>query len=338
MTDELKQFVSKVASADEQTWSNIENIVKEQGLSLVPDVAEEIQSIFNEEYLERFPEEERLQHAARIYLSRAMRGQLVQADPHEIFVLDKTEPRTFDKRDGSGKITIANLYGVGKRITDDDEPNAPLGYIRATFFDEDVDAVQDADRGETYRAVFSGSWDEDVGEVPVYDLNGTSATSFSSPMEDAEEMEATDVVEQLFDRVLLTEADQNISSTPEDVKLIKANVIVGQVGTSDSGNKYGRYTVMDESVQSTRSEDGGLDVLSAMVDPSQVRWGGGSELYIIGAINNDEEYGLGMDADAVIPSLGIPNDQTPDTTEEESEESEPAEVDSSEAVNFDDFE
>jgi hypothetical protein len=306
-----------------------DNDTNEQELKNVPDIANELQNIYHEDYLETFPEDERKVHAQRILLSRLMQGQLVEADPYEIHVLDYEEPRTIE-RDDDEDLTIANVYGIGQRIADDGDE--PLGYIQATFFNEDASAVQGAERGKTYRTVFTGAYDEGV-----YDVNAVSNTKFQNG--DQDDLDPVEAAEALFDRTLIADAENEISQTPQDVKLVKGNVVMGRVGSSDSGFRYGLYQVMDDSV-STGTEGERPEVLSVMCRPSQVRFGSGSEVYVIGRITDDDEYGVGMNADAIIPRLEIPIDEqqlAPEDGDGDEDGGENAEVDSGD-INFSDFE
>ena len=295
--EELKAFLTKVANKDPENWKNIEIIAKDQGRKL-PEVAEEMVKIFNEPFLAHVPEEERLVHVARIQYARLMQSFLIQGEPYEVYILDKTPAREITNKKGQKQL-IASLYGIGRKVKgESDAKEHPIGFVNVVAFDKDAEKLQTAVEGMTYQSMFSGKFSDGI-----YNLNCDSKTNFESPVAGAPKLDPAEVLERIFKRVYVKQAGEHVSKSPGDLKMVKCNTIFSIVKPGKNGRNYGRYVVMDESQTPQEVQGGGG--LSIMVDPSQVKYGQGTQLIILGAITKSEQYGVGMNGAVVIP-VGIP--------------------------------
>lgn len=327
MSEELKQFVQKVASASPETWANIETTLKESGTSLIPDAAEEMQEIYNQDILAAQPEDARLMHTARIFYSRQLTGYIAQADPYEVHVIDKTSPRTWTSKKGQ-QHTTAQVYGIGYKIPDDDSEVQPeVGLVKITFWNEDIEKAEGAEVGKTYRVMLNGGLEDGV-----WDVSATGATSWNKEVDDDNEMRTEEILEQLFPVVPIAEAPHNESHGYSDLKLVKGTVMNAYVRRSQKGNLYGRYVINDNTQTPDQVKEQGP--FGVMCDPAQVRFAQNSEVYFLGRINVSDEYGPGMDAECIVPLLGIPKEvEIPEEPEaEEAEEEEELETDDASSV------
>ena len=140
------------------------------------------------------------------------------------------------------------------------------------------------------------------------------------------------VLTSLFPLVPIAEAEDNLSKPKKnDLRLVKGNVHREGVHTSDSGYTYGRYSLIDDSLDvEDIKKNGGLSV---MVDKSQVIFNVGSDLYILGELDKDDQYGVGMAGNMIYATIPIPKaiiddiDEIDETIDEEVDEDEELSLD-----------
>lgn len=327
MDDDTKEFVQRVAKADEKAWENIKAELQAQEKNL-EDVVPEMEAIYNEDFFEEMPDPVRFEHTSRIFYSRLLQANLSSTSEFEVYVIDKTAPRPAGKENILGQV-----FGLGYEIPDEDSDVGPeLGFVSINFWGDEAPRVKDAEVGTSYRLQLNGGFEDGYWQCAA-----EPNTTFVNEIEEDEDLDVEDVLEALFPVVEIADTPHNVSDNREDKKLIKATVMNCYARRSEKGNMYGRYVVSDNSVTSEFLDDNGP--FGIMVNPSQVRFAQNSELYFLGQITYSDEYGYGMNADCVVPLLGIPREE-PELEDEGAEElGEPTDIEDEdqEVVDFEDF-
>jgi hypothetical protein len=246
---------------------------------------------------------------------------LSSAKKYFVRVLDFTLSKDIEITDNNTKkkrkSKIAQICGL---IVEDEETDpAAIGYARISLWDEFSSLVSTVERNKTYSAKLTGAT-----KLPFSNLSTSEVTKFVEVTDAANILSKANpqtILEALFPPVTIAEAELNVSKSKADIKMVKGNVVFANSRMSKGGHPYGRYMLIDDSLDlKTIKEKGGLSV---MVDPSQIRFASGSDLLILGTINKNEQ-GIGMAGDLVFPLLPIeyktpPNAAVPTPQQESGE-------------------
>ena len=298
---ELQEWAAAIAEA---SGRKVEEVMKELTTAL--------KEILKKPVLKDFDDEAKVEHAIRMLKATHTQPLTRSGREFEIFILDYTKPRKITPKDKSKEpYTRADIFGLAVATGDDaTDKEKELAYAQMVLFDENTKLVNEVERGITYKTNASGKLVKKVWEL--------SAIEGSTRFKEADEqLEANpeDVLMDMFKLVPIADAEYNVTNPKvrSDLRLIRGDVTYAAVKTSDSGYSYGRYVVIDDSLDiEDIKKTGGLSV---MVDKSQVLYAEGSAILLLGQIEKDEEYGVGMSAHVVVPIIPIPREQVEDVEE-----------------------
>lgn len=308
MTDEandkdLKNFLSQVQEVAPNYYSDISDGLEKLEGDTMKDAAREMLEISQREMLADKPEEERIEHAARIYRARdVFQRQGSGAERYTFHVVDKRGPSTIpaeNRQDADTDLRIANVYGVARQESGDETAEA---WAELALWDDDASKVHDAERGVTYVLDAGGDGLNMNGDI--FNLNAVSSTQFDTEAEEGLDLTAAEAVREAYELIPLKDADQHIATSRDDLRLVRGDVVLATTGTGNNGT-YGQFTIVDDSVTSNDFEDhGGVTVFT---EAGQVRYDSGASLFFLGPVNHDDEYGPGMNVRAIVPDFVAPD-------------------------------
>jgi len=228
-------------------------------------------------------------------------------------ILDFTKPRKITPKDTSKEPFIrADINGIAICVEEDATPKEQeLNYFNLALFRDNTKLIEEIECGKTYKTKVNGKFDNGI-----WNLNGIDGTTRFTIAKEQLETDIEEFLTEQFPLVQIAEAEFNTSNLKKknDLKLVRGNVTYAGVHTSESGYTYGRYVLIDDSLDiEDLKRNGGLSI---MCDPSQVRYSEGSDLLILGEITKNDER-IGMSAKAVIPIIPIPREIQEDEDEDE---------------------
>jgi hypothetical protein len=249
-------------------------------------------------------QERRLQQAMSIVASRLEVAALTRAEPYILFVQDVLPVRQFQTKNGMKK--LGAIYGFASKINDKGE-TGPAQFAHVQFWDDDSDKVNDAKPDQAYQVRLGGSFKE--GHLQ---LRGEAKTRWDKPVE--VQIDALEILKASFRQVALADLEQYTASKVP--VLVRGNVTFSRTGRSKTGKDFGILTIWD---QSQKTGDRGVTVF---VDPVQVRYGKGSDVWILGTPSKGgkneetgEQYGPSLNSLVIISEFTVPLAVKPNTQE-----------------------
>lgn len=306
---ELKEWAAALA---EQAGRKTKEVLNE--------LIEELKGIVKEPYLSALEEDKKVESAIRILKAKHVSTLRQSGRDFELLILDKTSshrvtPKAKDKEPYDRADIMGLALCTDEKATTKEQD---VRFFNLALFDDDTKLVEGVERETTYTVKVSGEVKGKIWELGAIE----GITNFK----ESEEQMETDIEQallQLFDLVTIADGEFNLSDPKKrgDLKLVRGDVTFARVQTSDSGYTYGRYVIIDDSldIEDIKANGG----LSIMVDKAQVLYDEGSDLYFLGSLEKDEEFGLGMVNATIIPIIPIPiqqNDDINDIPEEEDDE------------------
>lgn len=302
MTD-IKDFLARVQKTDPETWEEIAKRATAQGRT-AEQIAEEIYKNFVDPTLvEIAPDEnDRVLYATKVFYTKFITSDFVVADPYELYVLRRATVREGVNKEGK-PYKIAELFAIGKHAEKDSDP---VRFAKVTFFNDDCALALAAVPHNTYIVKAGGG-----AKGSTLQLRANAATVFGAPTS-TEKMDLKNVLEKVLPLVPVAQAANNVSADRDDLKLVRGSVLFSNVrsGVTKQGKNKGKpyslgsYAVYDRSSDPRVAK--GSRPFSITCDPTAVEFGPGAELFFIGPIFSDAEYGPKMQASAIIPIIGIP--------------------------------
>jgi len=301
---ELKEWAGAIAEASGRKTKDV-----------LDELTAELKQIVQEPYLQAMDDDAKVENAIRILKAKHTAPLTQSGRDFEVLVLDYTKGKRVTPKDKAKEpYDRADIYGLGFCTEEDAKSDEQeVKFISIALFDDNIELVKQVEREVTYNVNLSGKV-----VAGFWQLSGIEGmTNFAKAKEQAD-IDVEAVLTDLFPLVPIAEAEFNISAPRKnDLKLVRGNVHREGVHTSDSGFTYGRYSLIDDSLDvEDIKKNGGLSV---MVDKSQVIWNVGSDVYILGELEKDDQYGMGMVGMMIHAVIPIPKETTDDIDEIEDE-------------------
>lgn len=220
-------------------------------------------------------------------ISQLQSGRSTQE--YEVYVLAVEEPR---------KTKNGKLVGEAHVIVATEEGTPTYGKI--TAWDEETAKLATIEEGTGYSVQLSGSQ-----KGAFFQLGIEPNTRFDTHV-DLSGFNALEVLQQLFPTVSVDEAAGNPSTDFTDLRLLHGSVTFGNTFKKKDGTEGGQYRVAGTTV--TDFDD--IQTVTAFVPASQVRFGTGSQLWFLGNLKVQENYGATLNGSVVHVDLGIPRATT----------------------------
>lgn len=301
---DLQALLKRYAELDPSGWAGLHATAETAGKKL-KDVAELIVKTMNDPDLraETFKgqsEDDILVLSVRIVRASFEQDIIVPAVPYTVYVLGKTAPYKGKSKQGKA-FTVSNVVGVGKK----NDPTAPMQFVKISAFDDSTQKMDAVSPGQFYKVVLKGS-------NPAR-LSLPDGENFEPTNEPA--IDTKDVLTKMFPVVPIRDVAEHIKKSAKglvmsDLKLVKARIVFANKRNRQDGSEYGELTVLDDSVDSSaaKKQQGGLG-LKVYLDPSWIRAGPGSIVYVLGTLSRREQQGGGspfvMNGEAVVVD-GVP--------------------------------
>ena len=294
---ELKEWAGALADASGRDKKEV-----------LDELTTELKGIVQEPYLKAMDDDAKVENAIRILKAKHTAPLTQSGRDFEVLVLDYTKGKKVTPKDKNKEPYMrADIMGLGFCMEEDLKSNEEgVKYISIALFDDTIELAKQVEREKTFKAQLSGKVVSGFWQLSAIE----GLTNFKEAEEQAD-IDVEAVLTDLFPLVPIAEAEFNTSAPRKnDLKLVRGNVHREGVHTSESGFTYGRYSIIDDSldVEDIRKNGG----LSVMVDKSQVIYNVGSDIYILGEIEKDDQYGLGMTGHCIHAIIPIPKASTDD--------------------------
>lgn len=270
----MSELLQKLKNAHPTKY---ESLLEKAAANEVPvdKVATEFEKNYNEAWLSTYPENDRLFHAANFTIQRQARSFLAVAEEYTFFVIDKQG----GKKIKSGK-KRGSIYGYAVK-----SDGKAQGLVEITTWDEQCDVITSAQPGKAYK-VFFGGGPTTTGKLA---LKMSDKTRFETEV-DSGGINAADLLTKVYTPIGVAEAIKSPSKPGDysDVRLVSASIMFANVRKNKTGGEYGSMTLFDPDMNSKEMKEigGGLSV---MCDPSQIRFGPGTQTLVLGTIQAGNE-------------------------------------------------
>jgi len=326
--------IAKQQAAELKTWAKaLSESTGKPEKEVLDELIAELKSLIDKPMLKAFNDKEKIEHAIRI-LKATHTVPLVQSGKSfEFLILDFTKPRKITPKDTSKEPFVrADINGIAICVDEDATPKEQeLNYFNLALFRDNTKLIAEIECGKTYKAKVNGKFDNGI-----WNLNGIDGTTRFTLAKEQLETDIEEFLTEQFPLVQIAEAEFNTSNLKKknDLKLVRGNVTYANIHTSESGYTYGRYVLIDDSLDiEDLKRNGGLSI---MCDPSQIRYAEGSDLLILGEITKNDER-IGMSAKAVIPIIPIPRETYDDDDDDDDDEKSEDESENTEDDDEKDF-
>jgi len=303
---ELKEWAKALADA---SGKKVDKVLTE--------LTNELKTIIKKPFLKDFDDDQKVENALRILKATHTSPLVRSGRMFEMLIIDFSKARRVTPKDTNKEpYDRADVYGICVSIEDDaKESETEARYFSLALFDKSVKLIGSLERETTYQANVSGDIQQGMWSLSAID----GVTNFVEA-EEQMDMSIEDALLELFKHVPVADAEFNICDKKKrgDLRMVRGNVTYSKVHTSESGYTYGRYVIIDDSLDiEDIKKHGGLSI---MVDKSQLIYEEGSDLIFIGKIDKGDNDRIGMSAQAVHPIIPIPKEQAEELEEEEAEE------------------
>ena len=315
---ELKAWAKALAEASGRDFEEVMNEMKA-----------ELKKIIAKPLLKSFDDEQKVVHAIRILKATHTTPLTQSGRDFELLILDFTKPKKITPRDTTKEPFIrADVFAIGLCVEDGaTSKEQELMYCELALYRENTDLIGQLKRGVTYKTQVTAKLESGKWNLGAID----NLTHFKEADEQLD-MNIEEFLEEQFQLIAITDAEYNICNKKKgELRLVRGNVTYANVHTSDGGYTYGRFVIIDDSldVEDIRKHGG----LSIMVDKSQVLYAEGSDLMVLGAIDKSDKDKIGMSGKAVIPIIPIPRAVQEDDEPEEYEEDDD-DIDDDDEINI----
>jgi len=265
--DDVKQNILKLAEAREEDPKDLIARLKE-----IINEDETVQTMKNAEHKIRFA-------WAKLYSEYSLSG-----DVKPFFIRPIANPRP-RKVEIKGEPTwVGDLVCIAQLIGKGEDGKQKLGepiYCAGTLWRDAAKNTRKIEAGKVYKAMLQikeNSWGASVsGNKTVFTevSDGHTLPEFKKFYEEE--------IEPQGKMITIGEMDLNKGESDTDIKVMEAMVVEAEVGESASGNEFGRFTIMDDSII------GGNYTI--FVSPEDVIWAQGSTLIFGGKIDINDDTG-----------------------------------------------
>lgn len=274
--------------------------------------------------LKSFEDEQKVEHALRMLKAMNTTPLTKTGRDFEVHIIDKTSPRRIVPKDKTKEpYDRADICGIALCIDEKStSKEQDVKFFMLGLFDENTKLVDNLKRETTYTVKCSGEVKGGIWELGHIE----GVTNFKKSKEQMD-IDVEETLMKLFKLITIADAEFNVTNpkVKGDMRLIRGDVTYAGVHTAESGYVYGRYSIIDDSLDiEDIKKHGGLSV---MVDKAQVLYDQGSSLYFLGSIEKSEQYGTGMSSNCILPIIPIPREQESVDDIEEKDEDEPIDED-----------
>lgn len=306
MNKEIEKLIEKAKTTKPEVIDELKEIAD---MTEIPEdeLLDEWYSVYNDDILSKHPDEKKMVLATRRIRAKYAGILMSQGKEYIVQVLDKLSIRSGKNKKTDQPYTYGELYGIAKQ-TDEDV----VAFCRVSVNGKMLDKYDEIQIGSTYKVKLGGSFKDEM---------------FNLRTDDASRFEETDpLIEQSIEEFFiekyglievadaLNENPTAFSSSRYDLRVVYGDVANSFSATGSSGRDYGKYVLVDDSVDfATIRELGGLNIF---VDPEQVRYATGSSIYAIGRISKGQN-GVVMNAYIILPDIVIDRYQINDEPEEQ---------------------
>lgn len=296
--EDLTALLKKLAELAPEDWRGTHATAEAAGVKL-KTVAENIvktmadTDLLADTFKGKTPDEV-LILSARIVRASLEQDLVVPATPYTVYALGKTAPFTGKSKQGKA-FTVSNLVGVGKK----GEAGSPLQFLKIALFGDDVKKLEGVSPGKTYNVVLKGS---NPTRLSLPDGETFVPSTEEGPGDPKE------ALLKLFNVVAIKDAAEHVRKNAKglsmsDLKLVKARIVFANRKNRQDGSEYGQLLVLDDSVDPVLAKKGGG--LNVFLDPSWIRVGPGSIVYVLGTISRREQAASNnpfvMNGEALVP-------------------------------------
>ncbi|MCK4829398.1 hypothetical protein KA005_77455, partial [bacterium] len=249
-----------------------------------------------EPYIKSMPKDVRLKAAwssVRALLAKVMQ---VPTEPFIIHVGDKVDAKTITTKKTGEKMEIASFKGLIQAV-DNEELGDQLFFMRGVATYEAASIVDELKVGKSYEVQLAlSNKATNILDVRMVDKKSrpVEADAFDNP---------DDAYDELFEHVDIADVAFKLSENKADLKIVSGNVVSARTPTSQKGNPYGRFVLIDDSMdfKDIKSTGG----LSIFCDAAQVTCDDGSDIKAIGILKKTDR-GVSMSAEMIVPLMPIP--------------------------------
>lgn len=314
----------------------------------VKSIHADVMAEMKEPYLKSLKGEAKIKQAWNAVRARLAKTMQIPTQSFLIHIMDKADRKVIKIKNGTEKMEIANFWGLAQAV-DNDDLGSQIYFMRGVGMREGAKVIDKFEINKSYEVDLA--LDNHEGDI----LNLSTVDKKSSPKvaDGLSKKKARKIVREMFEQIDIADAAFKLSEDKSDLRIVEGNVVSARTPTSKKGNVFGRYTLIDDSMDlKTIKDNGGLRV---MCDATQVTVADGSDIMVIGVID-EYEGRVSMTAEAIIPIVPIPrivesiedDDEVPDIDEdmededididEESDDDEDSDEDSDEESDDDDSE
>lgn len=315
--------VKKAQAQELKNWAQgLANVQGRKIDEVMSELTTDLKDIIKMPILKSFDDDAKVEHALRILKAKHATPLVRRGREVEMLVLDFTKPKHITPKDKNKEpYDRADVYGLGVLVDEEAKDNEKIiKFCQLPLFDKSTALSKGLERGTTVK--FQATAKITNG---IFDLGCIEGSTKFTESEEQLDAKPEEVLQELFKLVPIADAEFNTCNKKirGDLRLIRGDVLHSGVHTSEGGYTYGRYTVIDDSLDvDDVKKTGGLSI---MVDKSQVLYDVGSSLYFLGQIDKNQDGRLGMTASVVWPLIPIPREATeeeapaPKEAEEEEE-------------------
>lgn len=282
--------VNKVIKTD------ILKFAKQAGIESAP-LIESFKETLVSDRIKALPTGDRQAAAWRMTRALAMKSAAVQTVPYKIQVLRLGEVRTITKDDGS-VLKVFDAFALAMK-----EGKKGVKLARINGFDEDTSVAASLEEG----AFFDIKLAEKGVNGKVLSLSFVSGNNGAKLEKEASLLGTIKQLQKRFDRTMVIDISANVSEDKGDIKLFIADLIeVDTFKAKASKRRFGIMKAIDESVSFEDVVAGGGFTMFA--DPSELKWDIGSNILVLGTVEEDERDGeirYSVRTDLILPIVAV---------------------------------
>lgn len=302
------EIPKKIQTAMKEWAKEVDQSVK----SLKADVMAEMK----EPYLKSLKGEAKVKQAWNAVRARLAKTMQIPTQSFLIHVMDRAERKVIKIKQGTEKMEIGNFWGLAQAI-DNDDLGKQIYFMRGVGMREGAKVIDNLEINKSYEIDLA----LDKHEGDILSLSAVDKKSNPKKADGLSKKKARKILREMFEQIDIADAAFKLSEDKDDLKIVEGNVVSARTPTSKKGYTYGRYTLIDDSMDlKTIKDSGGLRV---MCDSTQVTVADGSDILVVGVIESYEDR-ISMSAECIIPIVPIPrvvesledDDEIPDIDED----------------------
>lgn len=279
-------------------------------------IKKDVMAELKEPYLKSLKGEAKIKQAWNAVRARLAKTMQIPTQSFLIHVMDKADRKVIKIKQGTEKMEIGNFWGL-IQADDSDDLGKQIYFMCGVGMRESAKIIDKLEVDTSYEIDLALERHEgDILKVSLVDKKSKPRKA-----DGLSKKKARKIVREMFETVDIADAAFKLSEDADDLKIVEGNVVSARTPTSQKGYVYGKYTLIDDSMDlKTIKDSGGLGV---MCDVTQVKVADGSDIMVIGVLDQRDDR-VSMRAEAVIPIVPIPrvvesiedDDEVPDIDEE----------------------